>query len=173
MQRNAFGRLCCLILLCGCGGAGENQQKSITATDAGVIDAPVMPDGQTPPGNPPPGATSDAAPPHVSPIPAENARSGSSGWRVTAADPARLAAWSDPPSVSPGDSVGVHAAAATATTATWELWRLGFYGGAGGRRVASGGPIAVPAATPAVLDASTGMVRALWPETFRVSIPAD
>jgi hypothetical protein len=67
----------------------------------------------------------------------------------------------------------VFAGAPAATTGRWELWRVGHYGGTGGRLVASGGPIALPAATPEVLDPTTGAVRAGWSPTFEIDIPSN
>ncbi|HEX8954516.1 MAG TPA: N,N-dimethylformamidase beta subunit family domain-containing protein, partial [Polyangia bacterium] len=108
-------------------------------------------------------------PPRPSPIAAENQLPGSTGWKLTAKS-AGLYGYSDRTSYAPGDTVAVHAAADAATTATWELWRMGYYGGTLGRRVAAGGPVSVPLATPAVLDSSTGMVSAPWPTTFSIAL---
>jgi hypothetical protein len=50
---------------------------------------------------------------------------------------------------------------------------MGYYGGAGGRRVTSGGPVEVgPQATPAA-DPKTGRVECAWPTTFRVQTQPD
>jgi sugar lactone lactonase YvrE len=111
-------------------------------------------------------------PPRPSPIAAENQKPGSSGWRLTLPSTG-LNAYADAIGVAPGATVSVHAAATSADTATWELWRLGYYGGARGRLITSGGPVAIPAATPAIMDPSTGMVTAGWPATFDVAVPGD
>ncbi|BDG04096.1 N,N-dimethylformamidase beta subunit family domain-containing protein [Anaeromyxobacter oryzae] len=112
------------------------------------------------------GARADGA----TPIAIENARPGDAGWKL--AQPAaagQLEAYLDEPSVAPGETVHVHARADGAHTIGWALYRMGWYGGAEGRRVASGGPIAVgsqptPAAAP-----DTGLVACAWPVTFTVS----
>jgi NHL repeat len=84
-----------------------------------------------------------------------------------------ISAYTDSTSYAGGDLVEVHAGAASATVATWELWRLGYYGGAGGRKVLAGGPVAVPVWTPAILEPATGAVSAGWPATFQIRLPPD
>jgi hypothetical protein len=111
-------------------------------------------------------------PPRASPIAAENARAGSTEWKLTASS-AGLAAFVDRQSYLPGERVTVRAAANAATTATWELWRLGYYGGTGGRRVATGGPVAIAQAAPAVLDATNGSVHAPWAASFTIGLDAS
>ena len=107
-----------------------------------------------------------------SPILAENRLPGGSGWRLD--NPTgQIAAYADRTSALPGDQVIVHAGAASATSASWELWRVGYYGGAGGRQIATGGPENIFAWTPAVLDTTTGAVSAKWPIAFSVPVPAS
>lgn len=117
----------------------------------------------------PPGQT---FPPRPSPIAAENQKPGSTGWKLTLPS-AGLAAYADAIGVAPGATVNVHAGATAADTATWELWRLGYYGGARGRLIDSGGPVAIPAQTPATMDPATGMITAGWPAAFSVTVPGD
>jgi N,N-dimethylformamidase beta subunit-like protein len=109
-----------------------------------------------------------------SPIAVENARTGSSGWQITRSDQGIWAYPLTSASTRPGYTVRMAAAASTAQSATWELWRLGYYGGAGGRLIKSGGPLALPAVNPADarLDPDLGFVTAGWPETFRFTIPS-
>jgi hypothetical protein len=147
----------------GNGDGGSNDDPY--ALDGGVGS---MPDGSSVPDLP----DNDFFPPRPSPIAAENQRPGSSGWQLTLPS-SGLEAYLDAYGVLPGATVHVHAAGAAASTATWELWRLGYYGGARGRLVASGGPVAVPAATPPQIDPTTGMITAGWPATFAVTVPDD
>lgn len=111
-------------------------------------------------------------PTRASPIVQENQLPGWTGWQL-AMPSGGLAAYADATSALPGAMVNVHAAAGAPMSARWELLRLGYYAGARGRLVASGGPVSVPAATPPLLDSSTGMVTAGWPATFALPIPAD
>lgn len=105
-----------------------------------------------------------------SPIAEENRHTGDTGWRLTMKNKS-LAAYADKTSYRPGETAIIHVGATRETSAGWELWRLGYYQGMGGRRLALGGPVDVPAALPPVLDAKTGAVRAPWPPTF--AIPLD
>jgi len=108
-----------------------------------------------------------------SPIALENQLPGSRGWHCAHYNPG-LAGYPDRTSYLPGDQVAIRAAfASKATTATWQLWRMGYYGGALGRKVASGGPTAIPAQPPNVVDPVTGAVSAPWPVAFTFTIPSS
>ncbi|HEX6835778.1 MAG TPA: N,N-dimethylformamidase beta subunit family domain-containing protein, partial [Polyangia bacterium] len=131
------------------------------------VDGGVTPDGGGGGGDP--DMSVPRKPPRPSPIAAENQLPGSSNWKLTASS-AGLYGFADRQSYAPGDTVQVHAAADAATSARWELYRMGYYGGALGRLVAAGGPVALPQATPAMIDSSTGMVWAAWPTTFTVTL---
>ena len=105
-----------------------------------------------------------------SPIADENRLRGSEGWKLDAPSD-QIAAYADRTSTFPGDSVVIHAGASIPAVASWQLWRLGYYGGAGGRKLAEGGPGQVPLWTSAILDSVTGAASASWPATFIVSVP--
>lgn len=141
------------------GGSGGQVASGNDGGVAGGDGGDPMPDMSAPP----------RKPPRPSPIAAENQLPGSSGWKLTAKS-AGLYGFADRQSYAPGDTVQVHAAADAATSARWELYRMGYYGGALGRLVASGGPVALPQATPAMIDSSTGMVWAPWPTTFTIGL---
>lgn len=104
----------------------------------------------------------------ANPIAAENALPGDAGWRLR--QPARqgeLEGYAAAASVDLGEAVGIHARADAPRTLTWSVYRMGWYGGAEGRLVASGGPVPVgPQPTPA--PTATGLVACAWPEAFRV-----
>jgi hypothetical protein len=156
--------LLALVTLVGCSetmGEGGSGGQVATVGDGGVA----LPDGGAPGGD----LGVPRKPPRPSPIAAENQLPGSTGWQLTAHSTG-LYGFADRQSYAPGDSVQIHAAADAATSARWELYRMGYYGGALGRLVASGGPVALPQATPAQLDSSTGMVWAAWPTTFTITL---
>ena len=92
--------------------------------------------------------TVDAPPPSVSraesPIAVENRRPGGTGWLMhQRAAPGQLEAYTGAPSVQHGETIELHASADRTATFDWELWRMGWYGGAGGRLVASGAGVPV------------------------------
>ena len=160
------------IVLVGCGGSspdGSHDGGDDNWTNPFDLDGGVgMADGGSTPDLP----QNDFYPPRPSPIAEENMRAGSTGWQLTLPSTG-LEEYLDAYGVLPGAAVHVHAGAASATQATWELWRLGYYGGARGRLVASGGPVSVPTSTAAQIDSTTGMITAGWPATFAITVPDD
>ena len=107
-----------------------------------------------------------------SPIAIENQLPGSRGWQCALYNPA-LNGYPDRTSYLPGDQVAIRAAfVSRPTNATWQLWRMGYYGGALGRKVASGGPAPIAAQPPNVVDPATGAVSAPWPVAFTFTIPS-
>ncbi|HYG69309.1 MAG TPA: N,N-dimethylformamidase beta subunit family domain-containing protein, partial [Anaeromyxobacteraceae bacterium] len=108
----------------------------------------------------------------TNPIALENQRPGDSGWRLRwAAAPGELEAYAGAASVAAGEAIAIHVRADAERAARWRLYRMGWYGGAEGRLVASGGPVPVgPRPVPAP-DPITGLVACDWPVTF--TIPTD
>ena len=165
---------CLAALLAACGGAPS--QRTNLGDGGGIGD----PDGGPPPDAGPDGGHPDAGPPDAgsfyplrpSPIAAENQRAGDGGWQCANYNPG-LAGYPDRTSYLPGDTVTIRAAFASgATTASWQLWRMGYYGGALGRLVASGGSVPIVAQPPNVVDPNTGAVSAPWPVAVTFSIPS-
>lgn len=117
--------------------------------------------------------TVETPPPPPNPIVVENAQPGDA-WDISkGAKPGELEGYAGQVSVQHGEVIEIHARADAPHTLTWEAFRMGYYGGAGGRRVASGGPVQVgPQATPAT-DPKTGRVECAWPTTFRVQTQPD
>lgn len=107
-------------------------------------------------------------PPLPNPIFVENAQPGDAWEIARAGRPGELEGYAGQVSVQHGDSIELHARADAPHTLTWDVFRMGYYGGAGARRLANGGPVQVgPQATPAA-DPGTGRVECAWPTTFRV-----
>jgi NHL repeat len=111
-----------------------------------------------------PAALADAA----NPIAAENALPGDGGWRLEErAGPGQLEGYASATSVNHGEAVSVHVRADRPRTMRWVLYRMGWYGGAEGRRIASGGPVDVgPQPTPP--PTGTGLIECAWPVTFTI-----
>ena len=109
----------------------------------------------------------------VNPVAAENALPGSSGWRLDqAANPGELEGYASDASVNHGAAIDVHVRADGTHLATWQLYRMGYYGGAGGRLIDSGGLTAGPQPTPPA-DPRTGLVECAWPVSFSIQTQAD
>src|SRR5712671_3623742 len=165
---------CVAALVVACGA--PSSQRTDPIVDGGVGD-----DGGGPP---PDGGPQDAGHPdggggdlfylrRPSPIDAENQRPGNRGWQCADYNPG-LSGYPDRTSYLPGDPVSIRAAFASgATTATWQLWRMGYYGGAQGRLVASGGTVPIAARPANVVDPVTGAVSAPWPVAVTFTVPSD
>jgi len=117
---------------------------------------------------PAPPASAQADAPAPNPIAAENALPGDSGWQLRQrAGAGVLEGYASATSVNHGEAIDVHLRASAAHTVRWRLYRMGWYGGAGGRLVASGGPVDVgPQPTPA--PTALGLVECAWPVSFTV-----
>jgi hypothetical protein len=99
----------------------------------------------------------------------ENALPGDRGWELRQrAGPGQLEAYASATSVQHGEPIDVHARSDLPRKVRWKLYRMGWYGGAEGRLVASGGPVDVaPQPTPAPV-AETLLVECRWPVTFTI-----
>lgn len=120
-------------------------------------------------------AQAQSTPPH--PVQQENALPGDAFWQGVDAAPADLEAYALATSVGAGQPLSL----AVKATAAYriEIHRLGWYGGAGGRRVACL-PVGCTATRPAVAqsppgtpDASTGLLAAGWDVTDTWTVPSD
>lgn len=130
-----------------------------------------------PSGSPPtreePPAPAPSSPAAANPIPAENLNAGADRWQLRHRAPSgALEGYAGATSVQHGESLDVHVRADGDHQLAWEVWRMGWYGGAQGRRVASGGPVQVGfQATPA--PTATGLIECHWPVTFTVDTDAS
>ncbi|QRK09523.1 hypothetical protein JQX13_05140 [Archangium violaceum] len=106
------------------------------------------------------------------PIPEENKLPGDRRWRGGSAAPeGALEFYTSTESAAAGEVVGVKVSTDTETAVTAELFRIGYYGGAGARKVWSGGPFRTGAQAPCERDVPTARIECDWNDTF--SIPID
>ncbi len=124
---------------------------------------------------PSPGAESLA--PASNPIQIENAKPGSTGWQAEQAPFRNIEGYASEVSASPGDTVYFHVQTTPAARYRIDLYRLGWYGGAGGRRLAclpscNGDEQGVARGVPA-FDPLTGYLNAGWPITNTFVLPGD
>jgi hypothetical protein len=113
----------------------------------------------------------------ASPVAAENARRGTSAWRLREARGRAIAGYSSRVSVAPGGTLELHVSVAPRQRYRVEVYRIGWYGGSGGRLIGctpscttdrSGGTFSVPAP-----DAASGLLRANWPVTDTIPVATD
>jgi DNA-binding beta-propeller fold protein YncE len=109
---------------------------------------------------------------YASPIGPENALPGDPGWTmgVDAAGP--LQVYLDRVSARAGDVLAVKVSSDAPHGVRWTLYRFGWYGGAGARRVAQGGPATVGRQPACPMEAGTGMIRCGWATAFQLVLPA-
>src|SRR5712671_5229976 len=107
------------------------------------------------------------------PIQAENAKTGTADWQLT--NPAtsnEIEGYASLTSVNRGGSISLFVSTVDPTY-TVEIFRLGWYGGAGGRRVAdavqhTGTKQAIPSPDP-----DTGLIECQWINPITQPIPFD
>ena len=113
------------------------------------------------------GAALAAAPAPTSLVADENAREGSTGWIGAESDPAPIEGYASEASVLPGETVRFHVSVDPAGPYEIRVFRLGWYGGAGGRLVAT------LAGTAGPQPRTAGPDGAHWPVANELRVPAD
>lgn len=106
----------------------------------------------------------------------ENAKPGTTSWRrrKTAADgpDGQISGYALVESVTPGEPVPIAVHVAGGSTFAWTAYRMGWYGGAGAREVAHGGPIAGAAQPACPPQTGSGLVECRWTRSFAVQTGA-
>jgi hypothetical protein len=100
----------------------------------------------------------------------ENQNPGTTGWQitnpVTTAAP-EIAGYADTTSINKGGTINFKVSMATAGQYTINVYRLGYYGGAGGRLMASSGTLSgVKQAACGVTDAATRLIECRWNTSY-------
>lgn len=108
------------------------------------------------------------------PIPAENQKAGDPDWRSgLRAKDGQLEVYADSESVTAGQTLALKVSTDQKATVTAELYRIGFYGGAGARKVWTGGPWTVTPQSACGRDPVTALVECDWNDTFKIPIASD
>ncbi len=123
------------------------------------------------------------------PIVAENARLGTNNWQIPSGKEAIIAiqAYANATSVSPGQKLIFYVSTKTEGIAySVEIYRLGWYGGFGGRRMASQGfltghvqgyydPVKrrMVGCNSCHVDTKAGLVEANWQSSYTLTVPSD
>lgn len=121
-------------------------------------------------------ACSGTVTPTVTPvaIAEENSLTGDPSWNIdVAGGDDTLAVYARPLSVTQLEQVSFQVNVFQSEPISWKIFRLGWYGGAGARKVAEGGPVMAQPQPQPFIDATTGMVECRWSSTFGVQIAAD
>ena len=146
------------------GGGSGAQDAGTPSPDAGMSPPPDagVPDAGR--GGPPPG------PPGTNPVALENAQAGDTGWQLQwASPPEELSGYLSTDSAAAGEQVVARVHSASTSVVRWLLYRVGWYGGAGGRKVAEGRFTAAPQPTCPV-NTATGLVECAWAGSFNFTV---
>jgi len=139
-------------------------------------------------GTPTPTATPSATP-SATPIPPattnpiylENQKPGTTAWQITDQAGSEISGYAGATSVNRGGSLAIKVSVGnpgsgqytTASPGSYRLdvYRLGYYGGAGGRLVASNGPLSgVTQPACGVTDPATRLVECKWPTSYTLAV---
>lgn len=110
----------------------------------------------------------------LSRIALENARPGSSAWRLE--QPARaheVEGYASQISARRGDRVRLYVHVSEPHAVHYELYRMGYYQGLGGRFIASAAPRQLEPQASCPIDASSGLVECRWSPSFELTIEPD
>lgn len=106
------------------------------------------------------------------PIQDENARPGTTAWKLAVGRSTDIEGYASLTSVNVGEPISLYVST-TAATFDIDVFRMGWYGGAGGRRVFDADDIAgrvQPVPSP---DPVTGLIECQWTNPYTITIPAD
>lgn len=139
-------------------------------------------------GTPTPTATPSATP-SATPIPPattnpiylENQKPGTTAWQITDQAGSEISGYAGATSVNRGGSLAIKVSvgnpgsgqytAASPGSYRLDVYRLGYYGGAGGRLVASNGPLSgVTQPACGVTDPATRLVECKWPTSYTLAV---
>lgn len=105
------------------------------------------------------------------PILAENLLPGDWDWRDgISAHHREVELYASTEAASVGETISVKVSANAASRVTASVYRIGHYGGAGARKVWTGGPYAVSEQAACATDAKTGRVSCEWKDTFTFQV---
>lgn len=169
-----------LVALVGC---RDKATRSVAGSDAGttVRQEPAPGESTAPPAAIPRDAGTDdpgpvATPPGPpNPITVENQLPGNPDWASGRSSVnGELEVYAAPESLEAGETLKVKVSTnLDSTPITAEVFRMGEYGGAGARRVWSGGPWQVRRQAPCTRVPVTARVECNWQDAFTIPIPTD
>ena len=104
----------------------------------------------------------------------ENQKAGTSAWRINNYGIADISGYASALSVPRGGSLPIKVSVAAAGTYTIDVYRIGYYGGTGGRLMASSGNLSgVTQAICPVTDAVTHLVQCSWNTSYTLAVGVD
>ena len=108
----------------------------------------------------------------ANPIQVENAKPGSTGWKLLQGRSTDIEGYASLTSVNIGSSVSFFVST-TFASFTLEIYRFGYYGGKGGRLVANAVTLAGHAQPVPSPDPTTGLIECHWTDPYTITVPDD
>ncbi|WP_404363668.1 N,N-dimethylformamidase beta subunit family domain-containing protein [Corallococcus coralloides] len=104
----------------------------------------------------------------------ENQKKGTTGWRIDKnANSREIEGYPLKATLTQGESLRVAVSLSEERKFSWFVYRLGYYGGAGARELARGGPVQGTRQADCPADPSTGVIACAWSPTLEIPIGED
>jgi len=100
------------------------------------------------------------------PIYRENLNPGTTNWKLDNRGSGEIAGYASATSINKGESLNIKVSLGQAGQFTIDVYRLGYYGGAGGRLMASSGPLNGTTQPACTRDPDTGLVECNWTTSY-------
>ncbi|AFY40834.1 N,N-dimethylformamidase beta subunit family domain-containing protein [Nostoc sp. PCC 7107] len=111
-----------------------------------------------------------AAPSEPNPIYLENLNAGTNSWKMTNRASGEIAGYASATSVNKGETLDIKVSLAQAGQFAIDVYRLGYYGGAGGRLMASSGSLQGTTQPACTLDPDTRLIECNWTTSYALQV---
>ena len=106
--------------------------------------------------------SASATPANPNPIYLENQNPGTTNWKLVNRASGEIAGYASATSVNKGGSLDIKVSLGQAGQFSIDVYRLGYYGGTGGRLLASSGPLNGATQAACTLDPNTRLIECNW-----------
>ncbi|MGJ5673033.1 MAG: N,N-dimethylformamidase beta subunit family domain-containing protein [Nostochopsis sp.] len=114
-----------------------------------------------------------ATPANPNPIYLENQNTGTTNWKLVNQASGEIAGYASATNVNKGGSLDIKVSLGQAGQYTIDVYRLGYYGGTGGRLMASSGPLNGITQPDCTLDSNTKLVECNWTTSYVLQIDSN
>ncbi|OYE06338.1 N,N-dimethylformamidase beta subunit family domain-containing protein [Nostoc sp. 'Peltigera membranacea cyanobiont' 232] len=114
--------------------------------------------------------STSATPANPNPIYLENLNSGTTNWKLDNLGSGEIAGYASATSVNKGESLDIKVSLGQAGQYTIDVYRLGYYGGTGGRLIATSGPLNGTTQAACTKDPDTGLLECNWTTSYVLQV---
>ncbi|NDJ24006.1 DUF4082 domain-containing protein [Nostoc sp. B(2019)] len=114
--------------------------------------------------------SASATPANPNPIYLENLNPGTNNWKLDNRGSGEIAGYASATSVNKGESLDIKVSLGQAGQFTIDVYRLGYYGGTGGRLIATSGPLNGTTQPACTKDIDTGLVECNWATSYVLQV---